>query len=186
MIKLAEVKPDYIKYPFVTADTETTGFGDYAEVIEVAMTEHDIEGNVGATIHYMCEPLCGFIPEGASKVNHIYFDDVKGYPTYLTGGVREDCAEFLKSREFVAHNAKYDIDMMRIKPSSVYDTLEKARKKWPQGRNNLKAVCNKLGIAWDDDLAHRATYDVLQTIKVFAKLNNPEGPKPLKIQTDLF
>jgi DNA polymerase III epsilon subunit-like protein len=50
-----------------------------------------------------------------------------------------------------------------------------ARKKWPGGRNNLKSVCSKLGIEWDGEKAHRASYDVEQCIKVFVALKHPNG-----------
>jgi len=176
IIKLAQVEPNYEKYPYVTADTETTGFGDYDEVIEVTITEHNEKGETGAMIHYMCEPLKGYIPESASKVNGIKWEDVEGQPNYLTGGVREECSEFIGQRTFVAHNAPFDIRMMKIQPADVYDTLDEARKVFHNKRSRkLKDVCGYIGIPWDDELAHRASYDVEQTIKVFTYFNNPEN-----------
>ena len=175
IIKLAEVTPDYEKYSFVTLDTETTGLSDHDEVVEVTLIEHDINGETGAVLHYMCEPLKGYIPEEASKVNGIYFDDVKGYPSFLTGGVREECAEFIGQRTVVAHNAPFDLRMMKIKPADVYDTLSEARKRWPNKRSRrLEKVCEYIGIPWDPEQAHRASYDVEQTIKVFTYFHNPE------------
>ena len=167
LVKLADVQPDYEKYPYVCADTETTGLSKNAEVIEVTLTEFNKSGEKGVSLHYLCEPISGFIEPGASRVNGLYMKDVAGYPSYLKGGVKEDCAEFLSKRTFVAHNAEYDLGKMKINPNNVYDTLLKARKKWPRNRNNLKACINRIGKKWNDEEAHRASYDVDKCIELF-------------------
>lgn len=195
IIKLADVKPDKDRYPYVCGDTETTGVDDYAEVIEVTMIEHDEYGNTGAMISYLCEPLSGEIPEGASKVNGIYMKDVKGYPSFMTGGVREDVIEFIKGRTFVAHNAPFDLRMMKLRVNNTFDTLKWARNKWGRGGNKLKQLILKIGLEWDDELAHRAEYDVRKTIEFFTWIKHPElidklkenkRFETLKMQTDLF
>jgi DNA polymerase III epsilon subunit-like protein len=176
IIKLADVQPDYEKYPYVCLDTETTGFGDYDEVIEITLIEHNEKGEKGAMLHYMCEPLKGYIPEDAAAVNGIKWEDVEGQPNFLVDGVREECAKFIGQRTVVAHNAPFDLRMMKIKPVDVYDTLAEARKRYANKRSRkLKSVCEYIGIPWDDEKAHRASYDVEQTIKVFTYFHNPEN-----------
>jgi len=189
IIKLADVTADHNRFPYVCADTETTGFGPHAEVVEITCIEHDIQGNTGAMITYLCEPLSGFIPPEASNVNHIYMEDVRGYPPYLTGGVREDVIGFLGYRTLVAHNADFDIEMMRIKPKDVYCTLKESRKRDPQRKHKLTILCRRLGIEWDETQAHRAEYDVRKTIEVFAHFHGYGKDKEatlMRIQTELF
>ena len=180
MIKLAEVTPDHSKYTHVCADTETTGVDKYSEVIEIACTEFNLKGEIGATIHYMCEPLSGYIPAGASKVNNIFMEDVKGCPTYIKGGVRLECAEFIGDRIITAHNAPFDIRMMRLQfdDNKIADTLKLAKAEWPRGRVNLKACISKIGREWDDEKAHRATYDVEKCIELLLYLNNGNDRRP--------
>jgi len=172
MIKLADVEPDYEAFTHVFADTETTGVDKYAEVVEVTMTEFNKKGELGATITYMCEPMAGFIPAGASKVNGIHMDDVRGFPSYLRGGVREDCASFLGKRCFCAHNADFDVKMMKIKPAAIDCSLSRARKMWPSQPNNLKAACIRAGISWNEEEAHRASYDVSKGVELMLYLWN--------------
>ena len=180
MIKLADVEPDFIKYTHVGVDTETTGVVKYSEVIEVTCTEFNVDGEIGETISYLCEPVSGSIPAGASKVNGIFMADVKGMPSFLTGGVRTDVGTFIDERKVVAHNAPFDVRMMRInfRENQVEDTLKMARKKWPNGKNNLKACINKIGREWDDKKAHRAAYDVEKCIELYLYLKNGDDRLP--------
>ena len=62
--------------------------------------------------------------------------------------------------------------MLRIKPVNVevFDTWEMAEEKFPNRKNNLKTLCNRLGIKWDNKESHRATYDVYKGIEVFIKM----------------
>ena len=178
MIKLADVTPNHDKFPFVYADTETTGVDKYSEIIEISCTEYNLRGEVGATISYMCEPVSGHIPDGASKVNGIYMKDVIGKPSYILGGVRMDVAEFIGDRQLVAHNAQFDVRMMRIKfrEGQVECTLKKAKKKWPDGKHNLRACINKIpGETWDNALAHRASYDVEKGIVLHVYLDGEKN-----------
>lgn len=180
MIKLADVEPNFTKYDHVCADTETTGLGKHDEIVEITMTEYNMDGEIGETISYLCEPISGKIPIGASKVHGIYIEDVLGCPTYTLGGVRMDCATFLEGRKLSAHNASFDIRMMRIKidEKRIVDTLKLARKKWPTGKNNLKACIKKIGREWDDSQAHRASYDVEKCIELHLYLTNGDDRRP--------
>jgi len=163
-----------VKYDFVCADTETTGLNSWPEgndeIVEIAATEFNLNGERGKTMHFMCEPKSGNIPAEVSAVNNIHWEDVKGCPNYIEGGVRDQIADFITDRTLVGHNIDdFDLGFMLIQPKKTIDTLKISRKLF-KGHHNLKAMCKKVDVEWDSSKAHRATYDVDRNIELFLKL----------------
>lgn len=160
-----------MKYPFVCADVETTGLDPQVnEVIEITCIEFNLSGETGKRISRLCRPISGHIPKHITDINHITWDMVKGEKSYLTDGINIEVSDFIGARTLVGHNIKkFDIPFMRIKTERVYDTLEMCREKY-RGGNKLKTACQRVGLKWDNDKAHRAEYDVEMTIKLFVKL----------------
>ena len=59
----------------VGLDLETTGLDkSTCEIIELCAIEFDMKGNIYNKMYYKLRPESGFIPEGASRVNGIYYD----------------------------------------------------------------------------------------------------------------
>lgn len=163
---------DHEKFKFVCIDTETTGLDPKeVEVIEVCAIEYNLDGDTGEMFKTFCRPTSS-IPSGATRVNGITDKMVKDSPNYLTDGIREALANFIGLRTCDGHNfIRYDRLVIRIKPKSCVDTMLDYEKNHPRKRKNLKACCNNLGLGWDDEMAHRAEYDVMQTIKLRIKMH---------------
>jgi DNA polymerase III epsilon subunit-like protein len=173
------------EFDFVCLDCETTGLDSQKdEVVEITAIEYNLTGKVGKIITRMCEPMSGYIPQGATAVNGITFEMVKGKPNYLTGGIREEIAGFLGNRTASGHNIiEFDSKFMRIILNKVYDTLQVCRSRF-NGGNKLKTACIRLNIKWDDKEAHRSEYDCLKTIELHCKLHEM-AEKDRKAKEDL-
>lgn len=176
---------DYNRYRFCGVDVETTGLDhNGCEVIEVACIEFDAWGNIGHVYNQICSPLSGYIPPKITELTGITAKDTDGMPNYLRDGIRETIAEMVGDRTLVAHNLlSFDIKFLKIIAEDMIDTLLEIRKRFPQGKNNLKAACKRYGIEWDDEEAHRASYDVKQMIKMLVEMWKREDESN---QADLF
>lgn len=163
-------------YTHVYIDSETTGLDESRdEILEVSAVEFNMNGDIGREFYTLCKPMRSMIPSDSTAIHGITDDMVSDKPMYLIDGVRDLLVEFIDKRPFGGHNAiEFDFKMLRINPKTVepFDTLSMANKLFPGKRNNLKALCNRLKIPWDNDQAHRATYDVIQGIKAYIKMYN--------------
>jgi DNA polymerase III epsilon subunit-like protein len=163
-----------VTYDYVCIDIETTGLSHKTdEIIEVCAIRFNILGQIDNVnkINMRCLPKFGGISEGAQKVHGITMADLVGCPNYLEDGIYKKLAEFIGDRTVIGHNViAFDSKFLKIIPTKMEDTLLMSRRRWVGGRNNLGAVCSKLGIPYDQNLAHAAEYDVLRTIDVFVKM----------------
>lgn len=164
------------QYDYVGADSETTGLNHQQdEVIEVTVIEFNLSGEIGRKLSYLCRPISGFIPSGATKVNGISYEMVKDKKNYLKDGIREEIAAFIGSRTIVGHNIiGFDLKFLKITPKRAEDTLLMCRKRYTKGGNKLQTACTRLGIKWDNKEAHRSDYDTSQCIRLFIKLKEIE------------
>ncbi|MFO7546227.1 MAG: 3'-5' exonuclease [Trueperaceae bacterium] len=88
--------------PFVVLDTETTGLGARAEVIEIAVVAAD-----GTTLYEsMVWPHAGQVPADASGIHGLTLGDLKGAPTWPA--VLTELDELLRGHRVVAWNAPFD------------------------------------------------------------------------------
>jgi len=177
-----------MRYPYVAADTETTGLqSELDEIVEVTAIEFDLDGNCGERIVQRCRPIAGYIPHKVTEIHGITYEMVKDEPSYLKDGVHQKVAKFINQRTLVGHNIiKFDLGFLKIKPKYIEDTLVMCRKK-SRGRNNLKAACKKNGIKWDDSKSHGAEYDTEKTIELFVKMKaNEAKEKERHEETPLF
>jgi DNA polymerase III epsilon subunit-like protein len=161
-------------FTYVGIDIESSCLGDTAEVVEISATEFDpITGTTGEHYHQLCRAIHGMTPE-ATAVNHITDDMLADCPVYETmGNVRFQLLEFINGRTLVGHNlVKFDLPLLNITTGNVYDTLLVCRK-FINGKRNLKSCCAHFNISWDETSAHRAGYDVEQTIKLYVALQSP-------------
>lgn len=151
-------------------DTETTGLGPNAEVIEVAAAPflfHKVTGElhwVGDAYVGMQEPSSGEIPPETSAVNGITID--------MTRGKKIDWAHVRSMMSaagmVVAHNAKFDRPLveaaLRTANQPLPDTpwaCSMSQVEWKSTlgvpSNSLEVVCAWLGFWYE---AHRAEVDI--------------------------
>lgn len=128
---------------FIAFDLETTGTVPGVDrIVEIGAVRF-IDGQPEAIFATLIDPLRN-IPPGASNVNKIYDDMVKGKPTIET--ILPSFAEFCGDDILVAHNAPFDTQFLTadIKKHEtpaprgiILDTLPIARKVFP-GLANYK------------------------------------------------
>ncbi len=128
---------------FIAFDLETTGFlAGVDKIVEIgAVKYHNSE--VDSVFATLIDPKMS-IPEGASRVNGIHDEMVRGKPTI--DRILEPFAEFCGDYVMVAHNASFDTQFLTadikkfetLAPSGVIlDTLAMAKKVFP-GLPNYK------------------------------------------------
>jgi len=175
-----------MEFPYVAIDVETTGLNaQNDEVLEVTAIEFNKSGNLGDKISMLCRPLAGFVPPKITEINNITYDMVKDSPVYLNE-IRDKVASFVGTRILVGHNLKkFDIGFLKITPTSMEDTLEICRRRYPGG-NNLKTACIRVGIKWDDSQSHRSEYDTIKCIELYCKIKSIEEKESVRKDTPLF
>ncbi|MEP6655877.1 MAG: DNA polymerase III subunit epsilon [Betaproteobacteria bacterium] len=161
----------------IILDTETTGL--YPEqghrIIELAAVEVVNRRPTGRTVHFHLDPERE-IDAGATEVHGMTWEALKGKPKF-----REVAAEFLdfaRGAEWVIHNAPFDVAFLDAELAlagmpccastcgQVVDTLALARDAFPGKRNNLDALCERLGV----NNAHRTLHGALLDAQLLAEV----------------
>ena len=156
----------------IILDTETTGFYHSAaenpdRLIEFAGLEMINRQLTENTLHLYIHPQRD-IPAEAAAIHGITLDQLEGKPVFAQ--VAQQIFDFLKGAELIIHNAKFDIGFLNAEFArvglppidsvcSVIDTLEMARNKYPGQKNNLDALCNRLGVDRSRRVLHGALID---------------------------
>lgn len=149
---------------FIAFDLETTGtVPGVDQIVEIGAVRF-VDGQPEAVFATLIDPLRA-IPPGASNVNKIYDDMVKGKPLIQT--ILPSFAEFCGDDILVAHNAPFDSQFLTadIKKHEteaprgvILDTLPIARKVFPGLPNyKLGTLIQHLKIPTTD--FHRAEED---------------------------
>jgi len=160
---------------FIAFDLETTGtVPGVDQIVEIGAVRF-IDGQPEAVFSTLVDPRRP-IPPGASAVNKIYDDMVKGKPTIdtLLGSFAEFCGDDL----MIAHNAPFDsqfliADIKRYESPApkglILDTLPIARKVFPGLPNyKLGTLVQHLKIPTSD--FHRAEEDATYCGHLFAQM----------------
>ena len=90
---------------YVVLDTETTGTGDDAEIVSIAICSAD--GTV--LLDTLVKPVKP-IPMASTKVHHITDADVADCPTWLE--IQPLVVEFITGKVVIAYNAQFDFKML--------------------------------------------------------------------------
>lgn len=160
---------------FIAFDLETTGFIPGVDrIIEIGAVRY-IDGQVDAVFSTLVDPQMS-IPEGASRVNGIYDDMVKGQP--LIKDLLQPFAEFCEDDVIVAHNAAFDVqfltaDIKKLESPApkgvILDTLQIAKKVYPGLPNyKLGTLVQHLNIPASN--FHRAEEDASYTANLFYQM----------------
>lgn len=159
----------------VVLDTETTGMNFSGaphighNIIEIGAVEVINRRLTGRTFHVYIKPP-RLVDEEAIKVHGITNEFLQDKPTFAE--IADEFVEFIRGAELVIHNAPFDVGFMDHEFSflpnpppktaemcSVTDSLQVARKMYPGKKNNLDALCSRLGIDNSKRVLHGALLD---------------------------
>lgn len=171
----------------IILDTETTGFYHSAaenpdRLIEFAGLEMVNRQLTENTLHLYIHPQRD-IPAEAAAIHGITLDQLEGKPVFAQ--VAQQIFDFLKGAELIIHNAKFDIGFLNAEFArvglppidsvcSVIDTLEMARNKYPGQKNNLDALCNRLGVDRSRRVLHGALIDCELLAEVYLAMTREQ------------
>ena len=166
---------------FVWGDTETSGLGPDAGVVEIAWIETDDQFNILQTVRSLINPEVA-IQFGAMSVHGITEAMVADAPTltrFMTEGGFPLQGE---GKILCCHNAQFDqrfFNPWMDKPETLC-TLKCARVLYPDAENHkLQTLKYMFGLSGDHDKAHTALEDVTVTIQLAQKMCQDAG-------TDLY
>lgn len=165
--------------PYLSFDTETTGFGKKDRICEIAIVVAQA-GKVIDHYHQVINPQCE-IGEQASMIHGLYEDDVKGMPTF--DEAKQDFLPFFyRDIPWVAHNMSFDARMMSYNwakedwPRGVPTlcSMQYSKSKHPtakrQKKHKLADVANYFGVSYDPSQLHDALYDTSILSQIVPKM----------------
>ncbi|RCU50322.1 MULTISPECIES: DNA polymerase III subunit epsilon [Corallincola] len=166
----------------VVLDTETTGMNQGGgpiylghRIIEIGCVEVINRRLTGRHYHVYINPDMPVDPE-AIQVHGITDEMLADKPRFAQ--IADDFVEFIRGAELVIHNAPFDVGFMdhefsrlsggNYQPTAdfcgVLDTLLLAKQTYPGQKNNLDALCRRLGI----DNSHRELHGALLDAEILA------------------
>lgn len=167
----------------VVLDTETTGMNMTGQpqighnIIEIGAVEVINRRLTGRTFHVYIKPPRE-VDEEAIRVHGITNEFLQDKPVFAE--IADDFLAFIKGAELIIHNAPFDVAFMDQEFSylknpppktaemcTVTDSLQLARKMYPGKRNNLDALCDRLGIDNSRRVLHGALLDAEILADVF-------------------
>ena len=167
----------------VVLDTETTGMNMTGQpqighnIIEIGAGEVINRRLTGRTFHVYIKPPRE-VDEEAIRVHGITNEFLQDKPVFAE--IADDFLAFIKGAELIIHNAPFDVAFMDQEFSylkdpppktaemcTVTDSLQMARKMYPGKRNNLDALCDRLGIDNSKRVLHGALLDAEILADVF-------------------
>jgi DNA polymerase III epsilon subunit family exonuclease len=174
---------------YAVFDCETTGTNTAEdEIVSLALVRLDPDGIEVARYETLVQPSRP-IPAGATAVHGISDDDVADAPRFAQ--IASELLGLLDGAVFVAHNASFDLGMLRhafarvgldYRPVDVACTLEAFRLLEPLADNHrLQSICARRGIELNG--AHEAIGDVLATVALL-RLLLAEGFAPETVELD--
>jgi DNA polymerase III subunit epsilon len=159
---------------FVVLDTETTGLGYDAEVIEIGIVGPD--GT--ALLQSLVQPRSGEVPAAATRLHGLSMRDLEGAPTWAD--LYDEILDVTAGRRVVAWNAPFDERMVRqsartwsLKPRlkgfecamQAYAYARGSR----FGRAKLQRAAADLGVLPPGGQRHRSADDARLTLAVLMK-----------------
>ncbi len=159
---------------FTAFDTETTGLKtDAARIIEIGAVQFNRDGIIGR-FEMLVNPLQSIPPE-CTAVNHITDSMVSDKP--VISKILPQFIDFLGDSIIVAHNARFDLNMLAAElersalppnKNRVIDTLALCKWAYPEaGKYRQTFIAERLGIRIAD--AHRAADDAFVCGNIFLR-----------------
>jgi DNA polymerase-3 subunit epsilon len=162
-------------------DTETTGLhaegGD--RVIEIGCVEMFNRKLTGNNLHFYLNPGRDS-HEDALRVHGITTEFLRDKPKFEA--VVDELLTYVQDAEVIIHNATFDLGFLNKEMellgrpkfkdyvSGVIDTLVMAKEMFPGKRNNLNALCDRLGVDNSGRTLHGALLDAELLADVYINL----------------
>lgn len=162
---------------YVVLDTETTGLEvrQGHRIIEIGCIEVNGRQVTERHFHQYVNPERE-VDEGAFQVHGISDDMLADKPKFKQ--IARDFLDFVQGSTLIIHNASFDIgfldgELNRLNlgkvadyVDGVIDSLGMAREMFPGKRNNLDALCDRLGV----NNAHRQLHGALLDSQILAEV----------------
>jgi len=178
----------------IVLDTETTGLevAQDHRIIEIGAVEVENRKITGRHYHQYIQPD-RLIDAGAMEVHGITESFLSDKPRFAQ--IADEFLNFIEGAEVIIHNAPFDVAFldyelrlcnantrMNIVSNNVVDSLVMARKMYPGQRNNLDALCKRLGVG----NAHRTLHGALLDSEILADvyLLMTGGQEVLSLEVD--
>ena len=167
-------------------DTETTGlsFKDGHKIVEIACVETKDLIPTNKIFHKLINPKRD-MPEEAFKIHGFSGEFLSNQVTF--DQVAEEFLNFIKGKKLIIHNANFDLSFLNgelgvikkelIKKTSVIDSLEIARNKFPGVSNSLDSLCKRFNIDISRRIKHNALLDCELLREVYISLLDAKEPK---------
>jgi exodeoxyribonuclease X len=150
-------------------DTETTDKNDDSRLVQLAYKDL----TTGKTVNEYCKPPVP-ISFGSMAIHHITNEMVDGKLAFDENGCKKELLELLKDRVVTAHNAQFDIAILKnegIAVDTFIDTLRVARHTLESEQYSLQYLRYSLGLPVSGD-AHDAMGDVIVLEALFTYLTD--------------
>ena len=160
----------------IVLDTETTGLSvrDGHRIVEIGCIELDNLVPTKNIFHVYLNPERK-VSEKAFEV-HGYTDEFLSTKQKFVE-VADDFLSFIQDKKIIIHNAELSIiGKAKISNSSIIDTLELARNKFPGSGISLDALCKRFRIDNSKREKHTALIDCDLLAKVYINLIDQKEP----------
>lgn len=179
----------------VVLDTETTGLevNKGHRIVEIGCVELLERRPTGREFHRYVNPQRA-MDEGASAVSGITDDFLVDKPVFAD--VAGEFLAFIDGAELIAHNASFDMGFLAAEFArlpqpvrvaervGVLDTLLLAREKYPGQKNNLDALCKRLGVDNSHRDLHGALLDAQLLADVYLAMTAGQGDLGLGLRNE--
>ena len=167
-------------------DTETTGlsFKDGHKIVEIACIETQNLIPTNKIFHKLINPKRD-VPEEALKIHGFSQEFLSNQKTF--DQVADEFLNFIKGKKLIIHNANFDLGFLNgelnaikkklIDKTSVIDSLEIARIKFPGLSNSLDALCRRFNIDLSKRSKHNAMLDCELLREAYINLLDAKEPK---------
>jgi len=162
-------------------DTETTGlYPDQGDrLIEVGCVELVNRKLTGNNLHFYVNPGRDS-HEDALRIHGITTEFLSDKPKFES--IADELLAYVQDAEVIIHNASFDLGFLdkelrllgkskfREHVSGIVDTLAMAKEAFPGKRNNLDALCDRLGVDNSGRTLHGALLDAELLADVYINL----------------
>ncbi len=161
---------------YIILDTETTGLDPNQghKLVEIGAVEMIDRQLTGHHFHYYLNPERDS-DEGALGVHGLTTEFLSDKPLFKT--IAQELLDYLDGATVLIHNAAFDTKFINAELAAlnmpamqtvctVEDTLTMAREMFPGKRNNLDALCERLGV----NNAHRTLHGALLDSEILAEV----------------
>lgn len=170
---------------YVVLDTETTGLDPSQghKLVEVGCVEMLGRQVTQNHFHHYVNPQRDS-DEGALRVHGLTTEFLSGKPLFEE--IARDLIEFVRGATVLIHNAAFDTKFINAELAqlgmppmhdvcTVVDTLKMAKEAFPGKRNNLDALCERLGVSNKHRVLHGALLDAEILAEVYLALTRGQA-----------